>query len=413
MTFEHDDTLESGVNIKVIGVGGGGNNAVNRMITTNIRGVQFVSINTDRQALRKSDAPNQLVIGEKITKGFGAGANPAIGARAAEESLDDIKMLLSGADMVFVTAGMGGGTGTGAAPIVARVAKEMDILTVGIVTKPFSFEGKKRMDQAEEGIAELSQFVDSLVVIPNERLKQVSETRITLANAFEVADDVLRRGVQSISELINVPGFINLDFADVTSIMSNAGYAHMGVGSATGKDKAELAAKAAISSPLLETSIKGARGILISISASPDVGLEDVDLASTMIANESHPDASVIWGVAFDPELEDEMRITIIATGFEKKPEDNVMAERRLAARGEKRASMAPSYANSPIAPPAPAGVVIEENEPDVDPVDAEEPIANETSFEENNDDGSAISKNDFEEIMAILRKSKNRNNRN
>ena len=413
MTFEHDDTLESGVNIKVIGVGGGGNNAVNRMITTNIRGVQFVSINTDRQALRKSDAPNQLVIGEKITKGFGAGANPAIGARAAEESLDDIKMLLSGADMVFVTAGMGGGTGTGAAPIVARVAKEMDILTVGIVTKPFSFEGKKRMDQAEEGIAELSQFVDSLVVIPNERLKQVSETRITLANAFEVADDVLRRGVQSISELINVPGFINLDFADVTSIMSNAGYAHMGVGSATGKDKAELAAKAAISSPLLETSIKGARGILISISASPDVGLEDVDLASTMIANESHPDASVIWGVAFDPELEDEMRITIIATGFEKKPEDNVMAERRLAARGEKRASMAPAYANAPIAPPASVEIFVEKEEPVLEQ-ETEEPVAPDTSFDENNDDdGSAISKNDFEEIMAILRKSKNRNNRN
>lgn len=414
MTFEHDDTLESGVNIKVIGVGGGGNNAVNRMITTNIRGVQFVSINTDRQALRKSDAPNQLVIGEKITKGFGAGANPAIGARAAEESLDDIKMLLSGADMVFVTAGMGGGTGTGAAPIVARVAKEMDILTVGIVTKPFSFEGKKRMDQAEEGIAELSQFVDSLVVIPNERLKQVSETRITLANAFEVADDVLRRGVQSISELINVPGFINLDFADVTSIMSNAGYAHMGVGSATGKDKAELAAKAAISSPLLETSIKGARGILISISASPDVGLEDVDLASTMIANESHPDASVIWGVAFDPELEDEMRITIIATGFEKKPEDNVMAERRLAARGEKRASMAPSYANSPIAPPVTSESVVDEEKEAVVESVVENSVSVESSFEENNeDDGNAISKNDFEEIMAILRKSKNRNNRN
>lgn len=324
MTFEHDDSCESGVCIKVVGVGGGGNNAVNRMIASNIRGVEFATINTDRQALRNSIAPNQIVIGEKITKGFGAGANPGIGERAAEESIDDIKALLTGADMVFVTAGMGGGTGTGAAPVVARVAHEMDILTVGIVTKPFAFEGKRRMDQAVEGIAELSQYVDSLVVIPNERLKQVSDTRITLFNAFEAADDVLRRGVQSISDLINVPGFINLDFADVTSVMAHSGFAHMGVGSATGKDKAELAAKAAISSPLLETSIKGATGVVISISASPDIGLEDVDLASTMIANECNPDASVIWGVSFDPELEDEMRITLIATGFEKKPEDEL-----------------------------------------------------------------------------------------
>ena len=269
MIFEHDDTLESGVNIKVVGVGGGGNNAVNRMISTNIRGVEFVAINTDRQALRKSDASNQLVIGEKITKGFGAGADPSIGSRAAEESLEEIKDILEGTDMVFVTAGMGGGTGTGAAPVVARIAREMGVLTVGIVTKPFPFEGPRRMRQAEAGIAELSEFVDALVVIPNERLRQISDTRITLSNAFEIADDVLRRGVQSISDLINVPGFINLDFADVTSVMKNAGYAHMGVGSATGKDKAELAAKAAISSPLLETSIKGASGILISISASP------------------------------------------------------------------------------------------------------------------------------------------------
>ena len=322
MTFEHDDSLECGVNIKVIGVGGGGNNAVNRMIVTNIRGVDFVSVNTDRQALRKSEAPNQLVIGEKITRGFGAGANPQLGARAAEESIDDIRAILEGTDMVFVTAGMGGGTGTGAAPVVARVARELDILTIGIVTKPFAFEGKRRMEQAEAGIAELAQYVDSLVVIPNERLKQVSNAKISLSNAFGIADDVLRRGVQSISDLINVPGFINLDFADVTSVMANAGYAHMGVGSATGKDKAEQAAKEAISSPLLETSIKGAKGILISISVSPDVGLEDVDLASTLISEEANPDASIIWGVAFDNDLEDEMKITIIATGFEKKPGD-------------------------------------------------------------------------------------------
>ena len=322
MIFEHDNSFESGVNIKVIGVGGGGNNAVDRMIAANIRGVEFIAVNTDRQVLRKSAAPNQLVIGEKITKGFGAGANPEIGARSAEESIEEIKAMLAGADMVFVTAGMGGGTGTGAAPIVAKAAKEMDILTVAIVTKPFGFEGKRRMVQADAGIAELKQYVDALVVIPNERLKQVSDTRITLSNAFEVADDVLRRGVQSISELINVPGYINLDFADVTSVMNNAGYAHMGVGSATGKDKAEHAARMAISSPLLETSIKGATGILISISASPDVGLEDVDLATTMVYNEASPDANIIWGVAFDPELDDEIKITLIATGFDRKPDD-------------------------------------------------------------------------------------------
>ena len=349
MTFEHDDTYESGVNIKVIGVGGGGNNAVNRMITGNIKGVEFVAINTDRQVLRRSDASMQLVIGEKLTNGFGAGANPQIGARAAEESIEDIKALLDGTDMVFITAGMGGGTGTGAAPVVARVAHEMDILTIGIVTKPFGFEGKRRMDQALAGIAELSQYVDSLVVIPNERLKQVTDTRITLQNAFEVADGVLARGTQSISDLISVSAFINLDFADVCSVMKNAGHAHMGVGSATGKDKAELAAKAAISSPLLESSITGAHGILINITASPDVGLEDVDVASSLIAAEAAPDANVIWGVNFDNELEDEMRITIIATGF-----DNQKSMNRPAA--------------APVAAPAPAAAEAPKAEPKAAP---------------------------------------------
>ncbi len=341
MTFEHDDTYESGVNIKVIGVGGGGNNAVNRMINSSIKGVEFVAINTDRQALHHSDASTQLVIGEKLTKGFGAGANPQIGSRAAEESIEEIKAILQDADMVFVTAGMGGGTGTGAAPVVARLAHEMGILTIGIVTKPFAFEGKRRMDQAVAGIAELSQYVDSLVVIPNERLKQVTDTRITLENAFEIADSVLSRGTQSISDLINVRAFINLDFADVSSVMKNAGHAHMGVGSATGKDKAELAAKAAISSPLLESSISGSHGILISITVSPDVGLEDVDVASSMIAAEASPDANVIFGVHIDHELEDEMRITLIATGFahsqgeSKKAEEPVKTEPARPARPE------------------------------------------------------------------------------
>ena len=360
MTFQHDDALETNVNIRVIGVGGGGNNAVNRMISKNIRGVDFVSVNTDRQALRRSDAATQIVIGEKITKGFGAGANPMIGARAAEESMEEIKQVLSGADMVFVTAGMGGGTGTGAAPIVARAAKEMGILTVGIVTKPFAFEGKRRMAQAETGIAELSQYVDSLVVIPNERLKQISDTRITLSNAFEMADDVLRRGVQSISELINVPSFINLDFADVTSVMADAGYAHMGVGAANGKDKAELAAQAAISSPLLETSMGGATGIVISITASPDIGLEDIDLACTMIANEASEDASVIWGVAFDNELEDEMRVTILATGFTKKEEDDartITVTARAAAEEKAEEATPVIRAAAPSVKPAPKKV--------------------------------------------------------
>ena len=323
MMFEHDNAVsDCGVKIKIIGVGGGGGNAVNRMVAANVQGVEIYALNTDKLAFRRSEVPNKVVIGEKITKGYGAGAKPQIGARAAEESVEEIREILEGTDMVFVTAGMGGGTGTGAAPIVARMAREMDILTIGIVTKPFAFEGKKRMEQAEAGIAELAQFVDSLVVIPNERLKLISSDKLTLSNAFTIADDVLRRGVQSISDLINVSGFINLDFADVTSVMKNAGYAHMGVGAATGKDKAVLAAKEAISSPLLETSIKGAKGVLINITVSPDVSLDEVDVASTLITNEANPEANVIWGVSFDNDLENEMRITIIATGFEKKPED-------------------------------------------------------------------------------------------
>ncbi len=361
MTFETDNNFESGVVIRVIGVGGGGNNAVNRMIAANIRGVEFITVNTDRQALRKSEAPLQMVIGEKITRGFGAGANPDVGERAAEESIEEIKQALSGADMVFVTAGMGGGTGTGAAPVVARVAHEMGILTIGIVTKPFTFEGKRRMEQADRGIKELRQYVDSLVVIPNEKLKQVSDTRITLGNAFEIADDVLRRGVQSISELINVPGFINLDFADVTSVMKNAGYAHMGVGGATGPEKASMAARAAISSPLLETSIHGARGILISITASHDVGLEDVDLASSMISEAAHPDANVIWGLVFDDALDDEMRVTIIATGFENNGEEEVAPKLELdtfaapAPKAEAPAQPAPAPVfSAPAAPVTP-----------------------------------------------------------
>lgn len=354
MPFELDETFESGVNIKVVGVGGGGNNAVTRMITSNVRGVDFIAINTDKQALQKSAATNKITIGEKITKGHGAGSNPAVGEKSAEESLEEIKEALAGADMVFITTGMGGGTGTGAAPVVAKVAKDMGMLTIGIVTKPFAFEGKKRKEQADAGIAALSQYVDSLVIIPNERLKQVSDKPITMLNAFEIADDVLSHGVQSISELINVPGYINLDFADVTSVMQNAGYAHMGVGYATGKEKAELAAKAAISSPLLETSISGARGILGNITASPDISMEDIDIACTMIANESHEDATVIWGVAFDPAMEDAMKITIIATGFEKDKEGFVAAI-------PQEAPAAPQRKPEPAPAPAPVAETADE----------------------------------------------------
>ena len=316
MEFDFDARYESAVNIMVIGVGGGGNNAVNRMIQTNIRGVEFIAINTDRQALESSCAAKKLIIGNKTTGGRGAGADPAKGRQAAEESAEDIKALVSGADMVFITAGMGGGTGTGAAPVVAKISREMGILTVGIVTKPFVFEGKKRTVQAEAGIEEFSKFVDSLIVIPNERLKQIEDNNLKFGAAFEIADDVLRRGVQSISDVINYPGHINLDFADVCSVMKNAGYAHMGVGQAKGEDKAVLAATMAISSPLLSTSISGATGVLVSITASPDIQLSEIDIASTMIYEEADENANIIWGHTFNENLENEMRITIIATGF-------------------------------------------------------------------------------------------------
>ncbi|MBQ3075663.1 MAG: cell division protein FtsZ [Clostridia bacterium] len=321
MSYEMDPNYESVVNIKVVGVGGGGNNTVKRMIQSNVRGVEFIALNTDRMTLSATQAPKQIAIGERTTKGKGAGANPAVGKQAAEESTEEITEALKGADMVFITAGMGGGTGTGAAPVVAKIAKEMGILTIGIVTKPFAFEGKRRMDQAEEGIKVLSEFVDSLVVIPNERLKSVSEKKITLLNAFEIADSVLADGVQSISELINVPGIVNLDFADVTTVMKDAGLAHMGVGSAKGQGKAETAAKMAIQSPLLETSIAGARGIIINITGSSDIGFEEVEIASSMIREQGHPDANIIWGAAFDETLEDEIRVTVVATDFGSKIE--------------------------------------------------------------------------------------------
>ena len=311
-------TNPNAVVIKVVGVGGGGGNAVNRMISSfETSDVEFININTDSQVLFKSSAPTKIEIGEKITKGKGAGSNPEIGEKAADESIDQIKDALKGADMVFITAGMGGGTGTGAAPIVAKVAKEMEILTVAIVTKPFVFEGGKRMAQAESGIEKLAEIVDSLIVIPNERLKLLTDKKITFLNAFAEADDVLLKGVRSICELITVEGIINLDFADVCAVMANAGLAHMGVGAAKGKDKAEMAAKMAMSSPLLETNISGAKGIVVNITASPDIGLDEIDNAVAMITSEAQPDATIIFGAALDAALEDEMKITLVATGFE------------------------------------------------------------------------------------------------
>ena len=320
MALMLDEEMDENVTtIKVIGVGGGGGNAVNRMVSNGLQGVEFIAMNTDQQALVKNHASVKVQLGSKLTKGRGAGADPEIGQRAAEESKDEIANALKGSQMVFITAGMGGGTGTGAAPVVAEVAHDLGILTVGIVTKPFAFEGKRKMGLAEQGIANLLMHVDSLIVIPNERLKMISQEKITLMNAFQAADDVLRQGVESISALINVPAFINLDFADVRSIMKDAGYAHMGVGSAKGAGKAENAAKAEISSPLLETSIAGAHGVIINITSSPDIGLEDVETAAGLITQSAHPDANIIWGTAFDENLSDEMRVTVVATGFDNK----------------------------------------------------------------------------------------------
>lgn len=328
MPFEIDNDFDNIVQIKVVGVGGGGGNAVDRMVTAGVQGVEFISVNTDRQALYRSKATQKIQIGEKVTHGKGAGSKPEMGQKAADESREAIAAAIRGSDMVFITAGMGGGTGTGAAPIVAEIAHDMGVLTVGIVTKPFDFEGRRRMEQAESGITALKEHVDSLVVIPNERLKLVSEQRITLLNAFSVADDVLRQGVQSISDLIKLPGLVNLDFADVTAVMKDAGYAHMGVGRASGKDKAEAAANMAISSPLLETAINGAKGVIINITSSPDIGLDEIETASSMIASQAHEDANIIWGAAFDEDMDDEMSVTVIATGFPTTGEEGQPAQK-------------------------------------------------------------------------------------
>ncbi|WP_432409468.1 cell division protein FtsZ [Wukongibacter sp. M2B1] len=315
--LEFDIDVEQFAQIKVIGVGGGGNNAVNRMIDSNLRGVQFIAVNTDRQALYTSKAEYKIQIGEKLTRGLGAGANPDVGKKAAEESRDDIYQALQGADMVFITAGMGGGTGTGAAPIVAEVAKDMGILTVGVVTKPFMFEGKRRMLHAEKGIEDLKSKVDTLVTIPNDRLLQIVEKKTSMMDAFKIADDVLKQGVQGISDLIAIPGLVNLDFADVKTIMFEQGLAHMGTGKANGENRAAEAAKIAIQSPLLETSINGAKGVLLNITGGSNLGLFEVNEAAEIVSQAADPDANIIFGAVIDEALKDELRITVIATGFE------------------------------------------------------------------------------------------------
>ena len=372
MSFATESGPENVVTIKVVGVGGAGNNVVNRMVKSGTQGLEYVAVNTDKQALNVSSATYKIQIGEKLTHGQGAGSDPEVGRKSAEESRNQIAKALEDTDMVFITAGMGGGTGTGGAPIVAEIAKEMDILTVAVVTKPFGFEGRRRMQQAESGIAELKDKVDSLVIIPNERLKHATDQKITFANAFEIADDVLRQAVQSISDLIRDTGFINLDFADVTAIMKNAGMAHMGVGRAAGKGKAEEAARMAISSPLLETSIEGAKGVLINVTGSMDIGLEEVEQAASLVQQAVHPDALTIFGATFDETMDDEIRVTVIATGFDKNPADELpkigtFAKPPVQLEGQEKDEQ-PKAPFAPIEPIAPA----EEKpaEPEADPFD-------------------------------------------
>ncbi|WP_353094055.1 cell division protein FtsZ [Tissierella praeacuta] len=315
--FDFDVDVDQFAKIKVIGVGGGGNNAVNRMVEHGVRGIDFIALNTDRQALYSSKAEVKLQIGEKLTRGLGAGANPDIGAKAAEENRNEIMEILKGADMIFITAGMGGGTGTGAAPIVAEIAKELGILTVGVVTKPFTFEGPRRLKHAEQGIEELKSKVDTLVTIPNDRLLQVSDKKTTMVEAFVMADEVLKQGIQGISDLIAVPNLINLDFADVKTIMHDKGIAHMGIGQSAGDNRATEAAKQAIKSPLLETSIEGAKSVLLNITGGEDLGIFEVNEAADLIRSAVDKDANIIFGAGIDETLKDEIKITVIATGFD------------------------------------------------------------------------------------------------
>ena len=357
MSFSFESGPDNVVVIKVAGIGGAGNNVVNRMVSSGTQGVEFIAINTDKPALSVSNADVKIQIGEKLTMGQGAGSNPEIGKKAAEESRNNVAKAIENTDMVFIAGGMGGGTGTGASPVVADIAREAGALTVGVVTKPFGFEGKKRMEQAEEGIKNLLGKVDSLLVIPNDRLKSISEQKLTFANAFEIADSVLHQAVISISELIKNTGFINLDFADVTSIMKDAGYAHMGVGHAAGKGKAEEAARAAVTSPLMETSIDGARGVLVNITGSLDIGLDDVEAAASLVQEAAHPDANIIFGATFDEDMEDEIRVIVIATRFDDVTKDDTGREKQVLFTGmpeSRQREPAPKVEEEPPPPPPP-----------------------------------------------------------
>ena len=367
MSFQLENGPDNVVSIKVVGVGGAGNNVVNRMVKSGTKGVEFISVNTDKQALSVSSATEKIQIGEKLTKGQGAGSNPEVGKRSAEESRNNIAKCFDNTDMVFITAGMGGGTGTGAAPIVAEIAHESGALTVAVVTKPFSFEGKRRMDQALAGIEELRGKVDSLLIIPNDRLKLATDQHVTLANAFQIADEVLHQAVTSISDLIKNTGFINLDFADVTMIMKDAGLAHMGVGHAAGKNRAEDAANMAVKSPLMDTSIDGARGILINITGPMDMGLEDVEAAANLVQSAAHSEANIIFGATFDDTMDDEIRVTVIATGFDSAPKQETV--RRTAPAPEQGLYTA---AAEKAAQPADASASVDPNAPksEKDPFD-------------------------------------------
>ncbi len=383
--LDFDVEMEQFAQIKVIGVGGGGNNAINRMVEGGLKGVEFLAVNTDKQALFLSKANMKIQIGDKLTKGLGAGSDPDIGQKAAEENRDEIAEALKGSDMVFVTAGMGGGTGTGAAPVVASVAKELGILTVGVVTKPFTFEGRKRMVQAERGIAQLKENVDTLIIIPNDRLLQVIQKNTSMVEAFKMADDILRQGVQGISDLIAVPGLVNLDFADVKTIMLNTGIAHMGTGRATGENRAEEAAKQAVHSPLLETSIEGARGVLLNITGGADLGLLEVNAAAELVQKSADPEANIIFGAVIDESLNDELLITVIATGFDrglgsiniptaKKPEFSSFFGPKQAPTmsslnnsGNANQNSQPSQNTNPQPASKPLGGIISDNENDLD----------------------------------------------
>lgn len=372
--MEPNKSGETFARIKVVGVGGGGTNAVNRMIQEGIQGVDFVAVNTDAQALLLSKAPNKVQIGDKLTRGLGAGGNPEVGRKSAEETADDLYSVLKGSDMVFITAGLGGGTGTGAAPIVAQIAKECGALTIGVVTRPFTFEGAKRMQSAEAGMDNLKDHADTLIVIPNDRLLQIVDKKASLQDAFRMADDVLRQGIQGISELITVPGLINLDFADVKAIMAEGGAALMAVGKAAGEDRARLAAEQAISSQLLDITIDGARGVLFNVTGGPNMTLFEVNQAAAIIRETAHPDVNMIFGAVIDPNMGDEVRITVIATGFERAGVPRRLMERPATTRVEpqqrpviqqvqqsipvERPAETVSVNSTPVTPPPPAPVV-------------------------------------------------------